>query len=85
LPRQTHLAAIKPPPRLYSGNADKDQNAKVDIKITVNGNDVALEFLNIENARVSLKLVSDTELKGDIRILVGKKASNADLDLKKIN
>jgi hypothetical protein len=67
------------------GNADKDLNTKVDIKITVNGNDVALEFLNSENNRVEMKLAGDNELSGDIRVFVGKKMTNADIKLKKIN
>ena len=70
------------------GNADKDRGGKVDINITVNGNDVALEFFTPggRNTRVQLKLVSDNELTGDVRIFTPRsRMVNADIKLKKIN
>ena len=69
------------------GNADKDRGGKVDINITVNGNDVALEFFTPgKNSRVQLKLVSDNELTGDMRIFTDRsRMVNADIKLKKIN
>jgi hypothetical protein len=70
------------------GNADKGRGGKVDINITVNGNDVALEFFTPGglNNRVQLKLVSDKELTGDVRVFTPTgRMVNADIKLKKIN
>ena len=70
------------------GITDKAGGGKVDINITVNGNDVALEFFTPggKNNRVQLKLVSDNEFTGDMRIFTDKsRMVNADIKLKKIN
>ena len=67
---------------------DKGPGGKVDLNITVNGNDVALEFFTPSGLhnRVQLKLVSDNELTGDMRIFTDKsRMVNADIKLKKIN
>jgi hypothetical protein len=67
------------------GSADRDVNPKIDIKITASGNDVALEFLTSENNPVQLKLLSDNEMAGSIRVVVQKgRMADADLKLKKV-
>lgn len=67
------------------GSADRDVIPKVDIKITASGNDVALEFLTPDSTPVQLKLLSDNEMAGSIRIVLQHgRTSDADLKLKKV-
>ncbi len=66
------------------GNADQEVNTKVDIKITVNGNDIALEFLNSQNNPVQLRLADDNDLAGTIRVPAGRSLVDAQMNLKKV-
>jgi len=66
------------------GNADEEINTKVDIKVTVTGNDVALEFVNSENNPVQLKLAGENELTGAIRVPAGRRMDYAEMNLKKV-